>query len=138
MLFCQLVLAAWPASTGFKFFAYFGMWCSNAVGPILIAWMADVCPSPEERSVIIAVAVTLNFSVDAFQNILVYPTVLAPRFQAAGYKVAAGYTVLSMISSTAFWFMSRRTRASREAARDEACEHERAGDAARAEEKTEA
>jgi hypothetical protein len=32
MLFCQLVLAVWPVSEGFKWFAYFGLWCSNAVG----------------------------------------------------------------------------------------------------------
>ena len=113
MLLGQIILAIWPPSEGLKFFAYFILWCSNAVGPILIAWMADLCPSPEERSTIIAVCVTLVFAVDAFANVLVYPTKQAPRYQHAGFKVAAAFTALSMIFSGVWWFMDRRTRAVR-------------------------
>lgn len=68
---------------------YFLLWTSNAAGPILIvsisvgdipvevddkAWMADWCPAPEERAIIVGVAVTFVFAIDAFANSeLMYP-----------------------------------------------------------------
>lgn len=36
--------------------------------PSLQAWMADLCPSPEERAVIIGVACTFLYAVDSFAN----------------------------------------------------------------------
>lgn len=88
LAFGAIILACWPSSFGFKMFAYFTLWLSNAAGPILIvssschctratiadwcfslqAWMADLTPSPEERSVIIGVCITLLYVVDSFAN----------------------------------------------------------------------
>ena len=135
ILFCQIILSVWPASTGFKFFAFYGLWCSNAAGPILIAWMADVCPSPEERSILIGVAVTANFAINAFQNVLVWPTVEAPRYKSAGFKVAAGYSIMGIVFTLLWWHLDRKTKVSREAERDELCEQEREREAEKEREK---
>lgn len=32
------------------------------------SWMAELCPMPEERALIVGVAITLTFSIDAFAN----------------------------------------------------------------------
>lgn len=66
---------------------YFLLWMSNGVGPILLvspnhtclkniyidflwvqAWMADLCPSPEERSIQVGIATTLIFIIDSWDN----------------------------------------------------------------------
>lgn len=66
---------------------YFLLWPNNAAGPILIvgshfcislylfiyadslqAWMADWCPAPEDRNVIVGVAVTFVYAIDSFAN----------------------------------------------------------------------
>ena len=62
-----VILSVWPASFSIKMVGFF-LWTSNAAGPILIAWMADWCPSPEKRNIIVGVCVTLNYAVDSFAN----------------------------------------------------------------------
>jgi ACS family pantothenate transporter-like MFS transporter len=36
LAFGAIILACWPSSFGFKMFAYFTLWLSNAAGPILV------------------------------------------------------------------------------------------------------
>lgn len=52
------------------------------------------------------------FIIDAWANILVYPTISAPNYP-AGFKVAAAFAVACMGFTGLFWLMERRTRASR-------------------------
>jgi hypothetical protein len=89
------------------------------------AWMADWCPSPEERNVIVGVAVSFNYAVDSFANsqsaslptrrisaepiVLIYPASEAPNYK-VGYKAAAGFCVACLISTGAFKYKDRRLR----------------------------
>jgi ACS family pantothenate transporter-like MFS transporter len=63
-----IILSIWPASFGLKMFAYFTLWLSNAAGPILVAWMADLTPCPSQRAIIIGVCCTAVYAVDSFAN----------------------------------------------------------------------
>ncbi|CED85468.1 Permease of the major facilitator superfamily [Phaffia rhodozyma] len=101
MLVGLIILVIWPKAFSAKMVGYYLLWLSNGVGPILVAWMADLSPSPEVRSIIVGVAVTLSYVVDSWLNVLVYPAREAPRYR-VGYKVPLGFTVVCMASS--FWF----------------------------------
>lgn len=68
LLVGAIILAVWPASFGLKMFAFFTLWLSNAAGPILVAWMADLTPCPSQRAIILGVCLTLVFAIDSFAN----------------------------------------------------------------------
>ncbi|KAK4686779.1 bacterial leucyl aminopeptidase, partial [Tremellales sp. Uapishka_1] len=104
LLFGAIILSVWPPSFGFKMFGYFLLWLSNATGPILIAWMAEQCPSPEERAILLGISITIVFSMDAWDNILIYPASQAPHYR-VGYKAASAFAAGSIIFTLIFkWF----------------------------------
>ncbi|KAI5812694.1 putative transporter [Pyronema omphalodes] len=91
-----LVLAIWPPSFWAQMLAIHLLFISNAAGPIILAWMADETGrAPEERTVMVAVMVTLVYAVDCWANIFLWPAKEAPRYR-VGYWAAAGWTALSM------------------------------------------
>lgn len=72
------------------------LFISNAAGPIILAWMADETGrAPEERTVMVAVMVTVVYAVDCWANLLLWPAKEAPRYR-LGYWAAAGWTLVSM------------------------------------------
>ncbi|KAL7413815.1 putative transporter [Mrakia frigida] len=64
----NIILSVWPESFAVKMLGFYILWLNHAAGAIMIAWMSDVCPSPEERAVVIGVACTWLYVVDAFAN----------------------------------------------------------------------
>ncbi|KAJ7501068.1 major facilitator superfamily domain-containing protein [Mycena galericulata] len=97
-----LILSAWPASFGLKMFAFFILWTSNAVGPILVAWMAETGDgSAEERAIILGVCLTLANAVDSVSNGECFSAsastawVFAPNYP-IGYKAAAVFAALGI------------------------------------------
>jgi hypothetical protein len=85
--------------------------------------MADWCPSPEERNVIVGVAVSFVYAIDSFANgqslsyssyihlslVLIYPASEAPNYK-VGYKAAAGFCVASLLATAAFKYKDRQLR----------------------------
>ena len=85
--------------------------------------MADWCPSPEERNVIVGVAVSFVYAMDSFANgqsslyhsyvnlpaVLIYPASEAPHYK-VGYKAAAGFCVASLLATAAFKYKDRQLR----------------------------
>ena len=81
--------------------------------------MADYCPSPEERNVIIGVCVTLVYVMDAWTNsefhsllglispVLIYPAAEAPHYK-VGYKAAAAFAVASILFTWLFKHLAER------------------------------
>lgn len=80
---------------------FFLTYTANAISPILVAWMADVCPIPEERAMIIGVTVSLVYAMDSWMNLFIYPASQAPKYK-VGYKAAAAFTVASIIFTGIF------------------------------------
>jgi hypothetical protein len=85
--------------------------------------MADWCPSPEERNVIVGVAVSFVYAIDSFANgqshryylnvylavVLIYPASEAPNYK-VGYKAAAGFCVASLLATATFKYKDRQLR----------------------------
>jgi len=85
--------------------------------------MADWCPCPEERNVIVGVAVSFVYAIDSFANgqslsyhsyvdlsvVLIYPASEAPNYK-VGYKAAAGFCVASLLATAAFKYKDRQLR----------------------------
>ncbi|CED85583.1 Permease of the major facilitator superfamily [Phaffia rhodozyma] len=109
MLIGTIILSIWPASFETKMVGYYLLWMSNGVGPILIAWMADWCPSPEERSLQIGVIVTFVYVIDSWANVLIYPAAQAPHYR-VGYRAALGFAVLCIVASFVFYFKDRELK----------------------------
>jgi len=101
--------------------------------------MADWCPIPEDRNVIVGVAVTFVYAVDSFANgesdfpstahpytsiesvedginqdradgsVLIYPASEAPNYK-IGYKAASAFCLACLISTGVFKWKDRQLR----------------------------
>lgn len=96
-----IILSVWPGGIPIKMVGFFLTYAANAISPILVAWMADVCPIPEERAMIIGVTVSLVYAMDSWMNLFIYPASQAPKYK-VGYKAAAAFTVASIIFTGIF------------------------------------
>ncbi|AFR98231.2 transmembrane transporter Liz1p [Cryptococcus neoformans C23] len=96
-----IILSVWPGGIPIKMVGFFLTYTANAISPILVAWMADVCPIPEERAMIIGVTVSLVYAMDSWMNLFIYPASQAPKYK-VGYKAAAAFTVASIIFTGIF------------------------------------
>lgn len=105
----SIILSVWPAGFGIKMVGFFFLWVSNSAGPILLAWMADCCPSPEERSMIVAIAVTFVFVIDAWANVFIYPASQAPHYK-IGYKAATAFAVACILLTGVFKLLEKREK----------------------------
>ena len=96
----------------------FVLWSNHAAIAIITAWMSDLCPDPSSRAVIVGVAGTWTYIVDAFANIFIYPAKAAPNYP-IGYKAALAFALTSAAFMTGMLVWERKTRAHRCA-----CNHE--------------
>ncbi|KAA8911278.1 MFS general substrate transporter [Sphaerosporella brunnea] len=86
-----VALSIWPRGFAAQMLAFQLLFLSNAGGPIVLAWLADVMrKQPEERTLMVAVMVTVVYAVDCWANLLLWPASEAPRYR-FGYQFAAGF-----------------------------------------------
>jgi hypothetical protein len=51
-------------------------------GPPLWAWLSDMCPTDaEQRALTLGVCITAYYAINAWSNILIFPTKQAPRYK---------------------------------------------------------
>ncbi|GHJ89178.1 hypothetical protein NliqN6_5580 [Naganishia liquefaciens] len=107
LLIGVIILTIWPQAFATKMVAFFLLFCSNAVGPILIAWMSAHFRTPEERGIVIGLAVTFVFPMSAWMSIVFYPAKHAPQYP-IGYKAPIAFASICILLTFVFRHLSLR------------------------------
>ncbi|KAJ9091483.1 hypothetical protein QFC20_007623 [Naganishia adeliensis] len=107
LLIGVIILTIWPPAFATKMVAFFLLFCSNAVGPILIGWMSEHFRTPEERGIVIGLAVTFVFPMSAWMSIVFYPAKHAPIYP-IGYKAPIGFSLACIALTLLFRWLSIR------------------------------
>ncbi|KAJ8117662.1 hypothetical protein OPT61_g1195 [Boeremia exigua] len=101
------ILSGWPASHPTIMFAYFLTYATNAGGPALIAWLAELLRvEPEARAIIVGMSVTIVYVGHATIPLGAWKAVDAPHYSIGfplALSFAAGAIVLVLVMR--FWFV---------------------------------
>lgn len=90
------VLCAWPANNHVIMAFYFLTYATNANGPSLMAWMAELMRrEPEARSIIVAMTVTIVYVGHATIPLGAWRVPDAPKYP-VGFPLATAMTVVSI------------------------------------------
>jgi len=101
------VLTGWPSSHPTIMFAYFLTYATNAGGPALIAWLAELLRlEPEARAIIIGVSVTIVYVGHATIPLGAWKAVDAPHYT-IGFPLALCLAAgaIGVVLTMRFWFV---------------------------------
>jgi ACS family pantothenate transporter-like MFS transporter len=103
------VLAGWPDSHPVIMFAYFLTYATNAGGPAIIAWLAELLRvEPEARAIIIGMTVTLVYVGHATIPLGAWKATDSPEYP-IGFPlaVALSASAIGVVLATRFWFLRK-------------------------------
>lgn len=108
MIACS-ILTAWPSSHTTIMAAYFLTYATNAGGPALMAWLAELLRvEPEARAIIVGLSVTVVYVGHATIPLGAWRAVDAPHY-AIGFPLALGLAAgaVGVVLAMRFWFVKR-------------------------------
>lgn len=103
------ILTGWPSSHPKIMFAYFLTYATNAGGPALIAWLAELLRSePEARAIIIGISVTVVYVGHATIPLGAWKAVDAPHYT-IGFPLALSLAAgaIAVVLAMRFWFVKQ-------------------------------
>ncbi|KAL6707903.1 hypothetical protein ACN47E_003577 [Coniothyrium glycines] len=103
------ILAGWPDSHGVIMFAYFLTYATNAGGPALIAWLAELLRvEPEARAVIVGISVTIVYVGHATIPLGAWKVEDSPQYP-VGFPLAVALAAgaVGVVLAMRFWFVER-------------------------------
>jgi ACS family pantothenate transporter-like MFS transporter len=103
------ILAGWPDSHPVIMFAYFLTYATNAGGPAIIAWLAELLRvEPEARAIIIGMTVTLVYVGHATIPLGAWKATDSPEYP-IGFPlaVALSASAIGVVLATRFWFLRK-------------------------------
>jgi ACS family pantothenate transporter-like MFS transporter len=103
------ILAGWPDSHRVIMFAYFLTYATNAGGPAIIAWLAELLRvEPEARAIIIGMTVTLVYVGHATIPLGAWKATDSPEYP-IGFPlaVALSASAIGVVLATRFWFLRK-------------------------------
>ncbi|EJT77458.1 hypothetical protein GGTG_07370 [Gaeumannomyces tritici R3-111a-1] len=94
---CLAVLCGWPADDRVVLAFYFLTFATNAGGPSLMAWFAEILRrEPEARSIIVAMTVTVVYIGHATIPLRAFRVADAPRYP-IGFPLATAFTAVTIL-----------------------------------------
>lgn len=103
------ILTGWPNSHGVIMFAYFLTYATNAGGPAIIAWLAELLRvEPEARAIIIGMSVTIVYVGHASIPLGAWKATDSPRYT-IGFPLALSLAVgaIGTVLAMRFWFVAQ-------------------------------
>ncbi|KAJ4407990.1 hypothetical protein N0V91_003656 [Didymella pomorum] len=103
------ILTGWPSSHPTIMFAYFLTYATNAGGPALIAWLAELLRlEPEARAIIIGLSVTIVYVGHATIPLGAWKAVDAPHYT-IGFPLALSLAAgaMGVVLGMRFWFVQQ-------------------------------
>ncbi|KXH40068.1 major facilitator superfamily transporter [Colletotrichum simmondsii] len=105
---CLAVLCGWPSDHKVILAFYFLTYGTNAGGPSLIAWMAEILrKEPEARSIIVALTVTVVYIGHATIPLGAFRVADAPRYP-IGFPLTTAFTVATILTQLGMLWWDRR------------------------------
>ncbi|KAH7078184.1 major facilitator superfamily domain-containing protein [Paraphoma chrysanthemicola] len=103
------ILTGWPSSHPTIMFAYFLTYATNAGGPAIIAWLAELlCVEPEARAIIIGMSVTIVYVGRATIPLGAWKVTDSPQYP-IGFPLAVGLaaSAIGVALAMRFWFVKQ-------------------------------
>ncbi|WWC65456.1 uncharacterized protein I303_108074 [Kwoniella dejecticola CBS 10117] len=77
-----VIMTIWNVPDGAKYFSYFALYFCTASGPPLWSWLSDMLPiDAEQRALIIGICISMYYAVNAWSNVLIWPTKQASHYK---------------------------------------------------------
>ncbi|KAI6383083.1 hypothetical protein MCOR25_000271 [Pyricularia grisea] len=125
---CLAVLSAWPANTSVILAFYFLSFGTNAGGPSLMAWMAEILrKEPEARSIIVAMTVMIVYAGHATIPLGAFRVADAPRYP-IGFPLVTAFTAASILVQLGLLWWHRQNKEIAETGYGGSDDAERTGD----------
>lgn len=92
-----IIMTVWNVPTSAKYYAYFILYMLQSHGPPLWAWLSDMCPTDaEQRALTLGVCISAYYAINAWSNILIFPTKQAPHYK-YGWPVCLALYITSAL-----------------------------------------
>lgn len=77
-----VIMTVWNVPNSAKYYAYFILYMLQSHGPPLWAWLSDMCPTDaEQRALTLGICITGYYAINAWSNVLIFPTKQAPHYK---------------------------------------------------------
>ncbi|KAF9264491.1 MFS general substrate transporter [Marasmius fiardii PR-910] len=77
-----IIMSIWNVPLGAKYFSYFISYVCLGTAPLILAWISDMIPhDPEQRALVVGVAIATYYAISAWSQVLVWPAVQAPHYK---------------------------------------------------------
>ncbi|KAK0198136.1 retrograde regulation protein 2 [Armillaria mellea] len=92
-----IIMTVWNVPNSAKYFSYFISFVALGTAPLIFAWVSDLIPQdPEQRTLVVGVAVAVYYAISAWSQVLVWPASQAPHYK-YGWQVSLGLWILVII-----------------------------------------
>ncbi|KAJ7364304.1 major facilitator superfamily domain-containing protein [Mycena albidolilacea] len=77
-----IIMSIWNVPLSAKYFSYFISYVVLGTAPLIFAWVSDIIPhDPEQRSLVVGVAIAMYYAISAWSQVLVWPATQAPHYR---------------------------------------------------------
>ncbi|KAL0572107.1 hypothetical protein V5O48_009860 [Marasmius crinis-equi] len=77
-----IIMSVWNVPLGAKYFSYFISYLCLGTAPLIFAWVSDLIPQdPEQRALVVGVAIAVYYAISAWSQVLVWPASQAPHYK---------------------------------------------------------
>ncbi|PBL01328.1 major facilitator superfamily transporter [Armillaria gallica] len=103
-----IIMTVWNVPDGAKYFSYFISFVALGTAPLIFAWVSDLIPQdPEQRTLVVGVAVAVYYAISAWSQVLVWPASQAPHYK-YGWQVSLGLWILVIIMTLTLRWIDMR------------------------------
>ncbi|KAJ8075123.1 hypothetical protein PM082_019450 [Marasmius tenuissimus] len=89
-----IIMSVWDVPVGAKYFSYFISYLCLGTAPLIFAWVSDLIPhDPEQRALVVGVAIAIYYAISAWSQVLVWPASQAPHYK-YGWQTSIGLWIL--------------------------------------------
>ncbi|KAF9003169.1 retrograde regulation protein 2 [Hymenopellis radicata] len=89
-----IIMTIWNVPDGAKYFSYFVSFIALGTAPLIFAWVSDLIPQdPEQRALVVGVAIAIYYAISAWSQVLVWPAKQAPHYK-YGWQVSIALWIL--------------------------------------------
>ncbi|KAJ7167417.1 major facilitator superfamily domain-containing protein [Mycena crocata] len=103
-----IIMSIWNVPLSAKYFSYFISYVVLGTAPLIFAWVSDLIPhDPEQRSLVVGVAIAMYYAISAWSQVLVWPAVQAPHYR-YGWQVSIALWILIIAMTFALRYIDKK------------------------------
>ncbi|KAJ7104469.1 major facilitator superfamily domain-containing protein [Mycena belliarum] len=103
-----IIMSVWSVPLSAKYFSYFISYIVLGTAPLIFAWVSDIIPhDPEQRSLVVGVAIAMYYAVSAWSQVLVWPAKQAPHYK-YGWQTSIALWILVITMTFALRYIDMK------------------------------